>query len=100
MIFSFEALIRSGKPVLVDFFATWCGPCMAMMPLLDELKAELGDQVEFVKLDVDLHTELAVERKVMGVPTIVLFYNGLERWRQAGVLSKEALRKAIETCLS
>lgn len=67
-----------------------------MMPVLDELKAELGDRVRIVKIDVDKNTDLAVQMKVMGVPTFMLYRNGQELWRQPGVLTKTALRQVIE----
>ncbi len=93
---SFEELVNSPTPVLVDFWATWCSPCRAMMPMLDELKAEMGDRVRIVKIDVDQNIDLAVRMKVMGVPMFVLYKNGRELWREAGSLPKETLRQAIE----
>lgn len=93
----FEELVQSETPVLVDFHATWCGPCRAMLPVLDDLEAELGERVRIVKVDVDEHTDLAVRMKVMGVPTFMLFREGKELWRQPGVLTKESLKKIIET---
>lgn len=94
---SFFQLIDSDTPVLIDFFATWCGPCMAMAPVLDELKADLGDNIRIIKIDVDKNIDLAAGMKVMGVPTFMLFRNGQELWRQPGVLTKEALKKVIES---
>lgn len=82
--------------VLLDFHATWCGPCRAMVPVLDALKDDLGDRVHIYKIDVDENTDLAVQMKVMGVPTFVLFRQGQEVWRQPGVLTKEALINVIE----
>ena len=93
---SFDALVNSDTPVLLDFWATWCGPCKAMMPVLDDLKAELGDRVRIVKIDVDKNLDLSVQMKVMGVPTFMLYRNGQELWRQPGVLTKAALREVIE----
>ncbi len=93
---SFENLIQSEKPLLIDFWAPWCGPCKGMMPLLDELKAEMGDRVRIVKIDVDQNTDLAVTMKVMGVPTFMVYKNGQQLWSQAGVLSKHELKKQLE----
>ena len=92
----FDELIQSDKPVLVDFWAPWCGPCKAMMPLLDELQQEMGAQMQLVKIDVEEYTDLAVRLKVMGVPTFMVYKNGRQYFHQAGVLSKETLRKMVE----
>ncbi len=91
-----EALNRAETLVLLDFFATWCSPCMAMHPVLDELQAELGTRVQILKVDVDEHLDFAVEMKVMGVPTFMLYRDGQELWRQPGVLTKASLKKVIE----
>ena len=97
MMLTFEQMVDSETPVLVDFFATWCGPCRAMLPVLDELQDEMGERLRIVKIDVDEDTDLAVRMKVMGVPTFMLYRKGRELWRQPGVFTKEALKKIIET---
>lgn len=97
---TFEELVDSETPVLVDFHAAWCGPCRAMLPVLDDLEEEFGERVRIVKIDVDENTDLAVRMKVMGVPTFMLFRKGHELWRQPGVLTKESLKMIIETAAS
>ena len=87
----FNTLIQAEKPVLVDFFATWCGPCQVLGPVLKQVKDHLGDQIKIVKIDVDKNQELASRWQVRGVPTMVLFQNGKQLWRQSGVLSKEQI---------
>ncbi|MEO0045534.1 MAG: thioredoxin [Bacteroidota bacterium] len=92
---SFDQIINSEKPVLIDFFATWCGPCQVLGPILKEVKDSLGDRVSILKVDVDKNQELAIMQQVRGVPTIILFQNGKQLWRQSGVLSKEEIIKNI-----
>jgi thioredoxin 1 len=92
----FEAIIQSDKPVLIDFFATWCGPCRAMAPVLSELRAKLGDRVTIVEIDVDEHTDLAVKMSVMGVPTFMVYKDGRQLWSEAGTFTLETLKKIIE----
>ncbi len=100
MTLDFETLILSNRLVLVDFFATWCGPCRAMIPMLDDVQAELGDRLHIEKIDVDEHTSLAVKQRVMGVPTLILFRRGKELWRHPGELTKAALLQAIQAAES
>ncbi len=85
---TFEDLIHSEKPVLVDFYATWCGPCQMLGPILKEVKDKLGDRVAIIKIDVDKNQAVASHYRVKGVPTMMLFQNGKQLWRQSGVLSK------------
>lgn len=85
---SFQELIQTEKPVLVDFFATWCGPCTQLAPILKEVKDQLGDQISIIKLDVDKNQEIAAFYQVRGVPTLILFQSGKQLWRQSGVVSK------------
>jgi thioredoxin 1 len=92
---SFQNIINSEKPVLVDFFATWCGPCQTLGPILKEVKETLGDQVSIIKIDVDKNQSVASQFNVRGVPTMILFKNGKQLWRQSGVLSKDDIVKII-----
>jgi thioredoxin 1 len=92
---SFTDLINGDKPVLVDFFATWCGPCQSMTPILAELAKEVGDDATVIKIDVDKNPQVASHYKVMGVPTFVVFQNGEIKWRQSGMVPKGILKKAI-----
>ncbi len=93
---TFRDLITSGKPVLVDFFATWCGPCKMMTPVLSEIKSELGDKLTIVKVDVDKQPDLAQALSVQGVPTFVLFKDGQPLWRQSGAMSKAQLKGFLQ----
>ena len=92
----FEELIQSEKPVLVDFFATWCGPCKAMHPVLEELKNEIGDAARIAKIDVDQHEELAARYRIQAVPTFIVFKKGEAVWRHSGVISGKDLKAVIE----
>lgn len=88
---TFGEVIQSGKPVLVDFFATWCGPCKTMTPILQQVKQSLGDAVTIIKVDVDKNPEAANAYHVQGVPTLIIFKNGQVKWRQSGVVQANAL---------
>lgn len=92
---SFQNIINSEKPVLIDFFATWCGPCQTLGPILKDVKEALGDQISIIKIDVDKNQAVASQFNVRGVPTMILFKNGIQLWRQSGVLSKDDLVKII-----
>lgn len=92
---SFSDIIKSDKPTLVDFFATWCGPCKAMAPVLDQLKSEMGDRVRILKIDVDRNPKVAAQFQVRGVPTFVLFKQGKVVWRQSGGMPAGTLKNVI-----
>ena len=93
---SFSTIINSNTPVLVDFFADWCGPCKMLAPVLKAVKEELGERVKIVKIDVDKNQLLASKYQVRGVPTMILFKNGKQVWRQSGALQKLDLINVIE----
>lgn len=92
---NFNQIIQSETPVLVDFFATWCGPCQMLAPILKQVKDSLGDRVSIIKIDVDKNQQIASQYQVRGVPTMILFQSGKQLWRQSGVVSKEDLIKTI-----
>jgi thioredoxin 1 len=92
---TFQEIINSPTPVLVDFFATWCGPCKMMAPILDELKKEMGDEVRIIKIDVDQNPQAAAAYNVQGVPTLIIFQNGQNKWRKSGVVDAGTLAKEI-----
>lgn len=92
---TFQDIISSDQPVLVDFFAHWCGPCRMMPPILEEFKGLVGDRATVIKVDVDRNPEAAQAYGVRGVPTLIIFKNGHPVWRRAGVLSAAQLKEAI-----
>lgn len=91
----FEKLIAGDKPVLVDFFATWCGPCKMMAPVLEEVKGKVGDAATIIKVDVDRNNALAMSYGIQSVPTLMLFKQGQLLWRASGVQRADDLVRLI-----
>lgn len=93
---TFNDMIQSEKPVLVDFFAEWCGPCKMMAPILKEVKASLGDAVTVIKVDVDKNPEAAQKFGIQGVPTLMVFKQGAIKWRQSGVVQARQIESVLK----
>ncbi len=96
---SFKELIESEKPVLIDFFADWCGPCKALAPIIRQLKSEMGDQVRIVKIDVDRNPAIAQQLQVQSIPTLMIFQHGELKWRAMGVQSLPVLKNQLSALI-
>ena len=94
---SFKEIISSEIPILVDFSADWCGPCKMLAPILKQVKDELGDAIKIIKIDIDKNQPLAAKYQVRGVPTMILFKQGKQLWRQSGVLQKQEIISIINS---
>lgn len=93
---SFRELISGDQPVLVDFYADWCGPCKAMAPILEEVAEEIGDRAKIIKIDVDRNQALSQKLQIRSVPTMVIYKNGEITWRHSGMQSSNNLIKLLE----
>lgn len=93
---SFNDLINRNKLVLVDFSAEWCGPCQTLAPILKELKEELGEVLSIIKIDVDKNQPVAAKFQVQAVPTLILYRDGEQVWRQSGLLTKSELLQIVQ----
>ena len=97
---TFGTIINGDVPVLVDFFAEWCGPCKMMPPILDQVRSKLGDKVRIIKIDVDKNQKLASAYNVSSVPTLAIFVKGEIKWRQPGVQQANALVELLKNQIS
>lgn len=92
---NFETIIDSDTPVLVDFFAEWCGPCKTQSPILKEIATELGEKVKVIKIDVDKNQEIAMKYQIQGVPTLMFFKNRKQFFRQSGLMTKPQIYNVL-----
>lgn len=92
---SFQEIIEGDKPVLIDFFATWCGPCQYQSPILDDVAKEVGEKARIIKIDVDKNQALAAKYQVRGVPTLMIFKSGEVKWKSSGVKMADELIQLI-----
>lgn len=97
---TFNDVISTNQPVLVDFFATWCGPCKMMHPILEQLKEALGDKLRIIKIDIDKNQAVANQFQIQSVPTMILFKDKKILWRQSGAMPQNALQDVISPFLA
>ena len=94
---SFKDIINNEKPVLIDFFATWCGPCKMLAPVIQEIKNEQGDEARVIKIDIDKNQQLSQMLNVRGVPTLMIYKEGKLLWRESGVQTKHTIISQLES---
>ena len=92
---TFKGVVKSSKPTLVEFYATWCGPCQAMMPAIKEVSQRVGDSAKVIKIDIDRNQKLANKLNIRSVPTLMIYKEGKVVWRQTGGMSAKQLERAI-----
>ncbi|MDZ7660032.1 thioredoxin [Fodinibius sp.] len=92
---TFNDIINGEKPVLVDFYTDWCGPCKMMGPILKDLKKRMGDAINIIKVDAEKNADAAIKYNVRGVPTLILFKDGQILWQQSGVVQAKQLEQII-----
>lgn len=95
----FNEIINSEKPTLVDFFATWCGPCQMLSPILEEVSSEVGDTAKVLKVDIEKNMDFARQYNVRSVPTLIIFKEGKEVWRKSGLTEKNVLVESINNVI-
>lgn len=93
---TFSDIINSDKPVLIDFHATWCGPCKSLSPIIQQVAKDMGEKVRVIKIDVDKNQAVAQKYQIRGVPTMMIFKGGKQLWRQSGVMPKEAIKAELQ----
>ena len=94
---TFNDIIKSNTPVVVDFFATWCQPCKMMTPILQQVKGQMGEHVRIIKIDIDKNQEIAAKYQVRSVPTLMIFQNGQKKWSGSGVIQADQLTSVIQS---
>jgi thioredoxin 1 len=97
---TFEDLIQTDTPLLVDFYADWCGPCKTLSPIIQEIKNEMGAKIKVVKIDVDKNQSLSGKLDVRSIPTIMIYQNGEVKWRESGVQTKQAILSKLNSMMN